>query len=95
MLRVAVLAATLLLLQAPTAPPPKPDTPTLTEVQRLQIQTLAQKLEIAQLKAQAAQRDFDSARDELSKLVVALKVEGYTLDLQTLSYTKDPPPQKK
>ena len=54
-------------------------------------------IELAQLRAQAAQREFDGARDELQKLVVSLKVEGYTLDLQSLTYTKDtpPPPPKK
>jgi hypothetical protein len=66
--------------------------PTISEVQRLRLQNLSQRIELAQLRAQAAQREFDAAREELSTLVVSLKVEGYSLDLQTLTYTKDPPP---
>jgi hypothetical protein len=92
-LMVTVVALTITTLaQSPSVPPP--EVPALTEVSRLQLQNLAQRIELAQLRAQAAQRDFDTARDELGKLVVSLKVDGYTLDLQTLTYTKTPPPPK-
>jgi hypothetical protein len=63
--------------------------PTLSEIQKLQIQNVAQRIELAQLRAQAAQREFEAARGDLSKLITTLKVEGYTLDLETLSYRKD------
>jgi hypothetical protein len=81
-----LLLAALLFAQAP----PK-DAPVLSEVNRLKVQNLAQRIELAQLHAQAAQREFDQARDELTKLVMGLKVEGYTLDLQSMTYVKDPP----
>lgn len=60
--------------------------PVLTDVQRLKIQNLSLRLELAQLKAQAAQRDFDAARVEITALVASFQVEGYTLDLATLTY---------
>lgn len=72
----------------------QPNGPTLTEVQKLQIQVLSQRLEIAQLRAQAAQRDFDAARLEITKLLQTLEVEGYTFDIATLSYTKNPEVKK-
>jgi hypothetical protein len=67
--------------------------PTLTEIQRLQIQNLSQKLEIAQLRAQAAQRDFDAAREQLTALLQTLTVDGYDLDVSTLTYRPKPTPQ--
>jgi hypothetical protein len=76
---------TLLLAQLPA---PQPE---LKELERLKLQNLAQRIELAQLRAQAAQREFDAAREELSKLVLSLKIDGYSLDLQTLTYVKDPP----
>lgn len=97
---IPLLLLSLFLAQAKPAEPPKTgptvsgnvsQPPALTEVQRLQLQNLTQRLELAQLRAQAAQREFDDARVEITKLLTALKVDGYTLDLATLSYTKDPP----
>lgn len=85
---LALLAGPLLAQDKP-APPPKP--PALTEVQKLTLQTLLQRIEIAQLRAQAAQRDFEQARDEAQKLLSVLQVPGYTLDLQTGVYTVTPP----
>jgi hypothetical protein len=67
-------------------------TPTLKDTEKLQLQVISQKLEIAQLKAQAAQSDFDRARDEWSKLVLSLQKDGYTLNLEKLEYVKVPPP---
>lgn len=76
-------------------PPGDPKAPVLTEVQKLQLQNLTQRLEIAQLRMQAAQADFQAARTEIETLVKSLQVEGYNLDLQSLTYTKKPPPEKK
>lgn len=67
-------------------------TPSLTDVQKQQLQILAQRIEIAQLKAQIAQRDFDVARSEITALVTSLQVKGFTLDLTTFAYTAE---QKK
>ena len=71
------------------------DAPELTEVQKLKIQNLTQRIEIAQLRAQAAQREFEAARNEITQLIQTLQVEGYTLSLETLSYTKNPEPPKE
>ena len=64
--------------------------PVLTELQQLQFRALSQQLEIAQLKAQLAQHDFDAARDAIGKLVLSLRIDGYTLDLATLTYRPNP-----
>lgn len=65
--------------------------PALTDVQKLTIQNLALSIEIAQLRSQQAQRDFDAAREQLGKLIQSLQVEGFTLDLSKLEYTKKQP----
>lgn len=83
----------LLLLQA--APQPPSADPVLTNEQKLQLQTVAQRLEIAQLKAQMAQKDFDAARTELQVLMKMLEKEGYTLDFEKLAYVKNPPKTDK
>lgn len=86
---LAVVAASVVRADAP---------PALTELQRLQVQTLTQAIEIAQLKALAAKRDFDEAKQSLQALVQQLQRPGYTLDLQTMTYLPDPsaetPPAK-
>lgn len=60
--------------------------PSITEVQRLQLVTVALRLENAQLKAQAAQRDFDQALQERTALVASLQVQGFVFDPGTLTY---------
>lgn len=69
--------------------------PALTDVQRLQIQNYAQSIELAQLRAQQAQRDFDQAREQLGKLIQSLQVEGFELDLQQMVYVQKPDKSKK
>jgi hypothetical protein len=66
--------------------------PTVSELQRLQLVTVTQRLEIAQLKAQAVQREFDDARKELVTLKADLesKAPGFVLDLQTLTFRPAP-----
>lgn len=83
-----VLAALLVLplaLGAQEAPP------SLSEMERLKIQVNVQRLEIAQLKAQAAQAEFDKAREDFNRLVLSLQKDGYTLDLEKFIYTKKEP----
>lgn len=60
--------------------------PTVSELDQLRIRVQVQAIEIAQLRAQAAQRDFDQAREQLRVLVAGLERPGYTLDMQTLTY---------
>lgn len=73
--------------------------PALTEAQKLRVQVLAQRMELAQLKAQLAQAEFDRARMEAQVLLASLQVAGYALDPQTLTYSKIPaavkPPERK
>jgi hypothetical protein len=64
--------------------------PALTDVQKLGIVNLAKDIQIAQLQAQAAQAAFDKAQAELQKLIASLQVPGYTLDLNTMTYTTKP-----
>ncbi len=64
------------------APPP------LTETQRLQVQNMLQRIQIAQLQVQAAQREFETTRADAQKLFTSLAVDGYELDLQTYQYVK-------
>jgi hypothetical protein len=82
-MRAALLLA-LLLTQAPSKEP------VLSEVNRLQLQNHLQRLEISQLKAQAALRDFEVAKTDLSRLMEKLKVDGYNLDVTTMTYTPVP-----
>ena len=70
-------------------------TPVLGDLQKLQIQVLVQKIEIAQLRAQAAQEAFERAREEITKLVQSLQVPGYDLSLERLEYVKKPELPKK
>lgn len=64
--------------------------PTVPELDQLRIRVQVQAIEIAQLKAQAAQRDFTQAQEQLRGLVQSLQREGFTLDLQTLTYREVP-----
>lgn len=61
--------------------------PALNTEQKQALQIQAQRIEIAQLKAQAAQAEFDKARTEIATLVQSLQRDGFDLDLQTLTYT--------
>lgn len=82
-----ILATVLVLVLAAGATAQTP-APALTDTQKLQLQTVAQRIEIAQLKARIAEQEFTAARGELARMVESLQVEGYTLDLQTLTYAK-------
>lgn len=74
---------------------PKPAAaPALTLEQKQAVQILAQRIELAQLRAQAAQTEFEKARAEVAQLVQSLQKDGYDLDLQTMTYTKKLAPVK-
>jgi hypothetical protein len=64
--------------------------PALTELHKLTLQNLGQRIELAQLRAQVAQVEFDKARTEIAALVQSLQVQGYDLDLQALTYIRKP-----
>ena len=87
MIRLLLVCA---LLVAGAAFTPAAEAPTLTELQRLQVLTLVQRLQIAELRAQAAQREWNEARAELLAVSERLAVEGYELDLATQTYRPAP-----
>ena len=64
--------------------------PTLSDVDRLKLQNLALAMEVAKLRAEAAQRDYDQSRDQLRALLRTLEQPGYLLDLSTLTYQPAP-----
>lgn len=53
--------------------------PTLTEVQRLQLVTLVQAIEIAQYR-------LDAAKQRLKDAAAPLEKPGYDIDLRTMTY---------
>ena len=66
------------------------EVPTLTEVQRLQIQN-------AILRVQLAQSELDRTKEAANVLIYTLQKPGYALDLERLVYVPipEPPPQKR
>lgn len=81
---VVLLASWSVAAQAPTTPPTDP-IPTLTLEQRQSVQLHVKDLEIALLKAQSAQKDYDAAKEALTRLAQELQRPGYTLDLQAVA----------
>ncbi len=105
-MRALAVLLTLLSLAAPVraqeATPAPDTTPTLSDIQKLQLQTLIQQLEIAQLKAQLAQAEFEKAKGafdranvEASALVKSLRQPGFALDLQRMEYVPLPDDKAK
>jgi hypothetical protein len=67
-----------------------PAAPTLSDVDRLKLQNLALAMEVAKLRAEAAQRDYDQARDAARVLLQQLERPGFTFDPSTLTYRPAP-----
>jgi hypothetical protein len=80
------------LAQGPPPVPTPPDSPVLTEVQKLQLQNAIQKMQLAQAAIQLAQVEFDKSRDSAQALLKGLQVPGYELNLETMTYVKAAPP---
>lgn len=99
----AVLAfAVTVLAQAPVKPAPVTATakadPTLSEVDKLRVQNVLLRIELAQRTMQQAQQDFEKARADAQALIQGLQVPGFDLDLQALAYKPKAPapsPEKK
>lgn len=87
---VAVSAA--IMAQSPATPPAavKP-APALTEAQKLGLQNAILRLENAQLKYQMAGEAFAAAQTAIRAQLEGLKVDGYELDLGTLTYAPAKP----
>lgn len=92
-MRITSIAALVfvVLLGSVVAGQPRP-TPTLAEIDRLKLQNLALAMEVAKLKADAAQREYDQARDAARALLHQLERPGFTFDPATLTYRPVPSP---
>ena len=69
--------------------------PVLSEIDKLKVQNVMLRIELAQRQAQQAQADFDKARGEAQTLIQGLQVPGWELDLQLFTYKPKPPEVKK
>lgn len=86
---VFVLGAALVIAAAQSKPA---EAPMLSTEQKQAIQILAQRIELSQLRAQAAETDYRAATAELGSLLKSLNRDGWDLNLQTLAYVKKAPP---
>jgi hypothetical protein len=84
-MRPFVLAVTLcLLLASPLVG--QTQAPTLTELERLRMTNALLVTELAKLRSEQARRDYEQAVEDARALVRTLQRDGFTLDLQTLTY---------
>ena len=60
--------------------------PTLTELDRLKVTNALLVTELAKLRSEQARRDYEQAVEDARALVRTLQRDGFTLDLQTLTY---------
>jgi hypothetical protein len=80
-----ILAVTLcLLLASPLVG--QTQAPTLTELERLKVTNALLITELAKLRSEQARRDYEQAVEDARALVRTLQRDGFTLDLQTLTY---------
>ena len=84
-MRPFVLAVTLCLLVASPLVG-QTQAPTLTELERLRMTNALLVTELAKLRSEQARRDYEQAVDDARALVRTLQRDGFTLDLQTLTY---------
>ena len=84
-MRPFVLAVTLCLLVASPLVG-QTQAPTLTEVDRLRMTNALLVTELAKLRSEQARRDYEQAVEDARALVRTLQRDGFTLDLQTLTY---------
>ena len=62
------------------------DAPTLTELERLRMTNALLVTELAKLRSEQARREYEQAVEDARALVRTLQRDGFTLDLQTLTY---------
>jgi hypothetical protein len=60
--------------------------PTLTELDKLRMTNALLVTELAKLRAEQARREYEQAVDDARNILRTLQREGYTLDLQTMTY---------
>jgi len=84
-MRALILAVTLcLLLASPLVG--QTQAPTLTELERLKVTNALLVTELAKLRSEQARRDYEQAVEDARAIVRTLQRDGFTLDLQTLTY---------
>ena len=84
-MRPFVLSVTLcLLLASPLVG--QTQAPTLTELERLRMTNALLVTELAKLRSEQARREYEQAVEDARNILQTLQREGYTLDLQTLTY---------
>lgn len=84
-MRPFVLAVTICLLVASPLVG-QTQAPTLTELERLRMTNALLVTELAKLRSEQARRDYEQAVEDARALVRTLQRDGFTLDLQTLTY---------
>lgn len=84
-MRPFVLAVTLCLLVASPLVG-QTQAPTLTELERLRMTNALLVTELAKLRSEQARREYEQAVEDARALVRTLQRDGFTLDLQTLTY---------
>lgn len=84
-MRTPILVLTLCLLVASPLVG-QTQAPTLTELERLRMTNALLVTELAKLRSDQARRDYEQAVEDARALVRTLQRDGFTLDLQTLTY---------
>lgn len=84
-----LVCALALTASVPTAQDDK--TPKLTDVQRLTVVATVQRAELAQQRLENAQLRAQAAARDVDVLLKSLQVQGYTLDLETMAYVPKAP----
>jgi hypothetical protein len=73
----------------------QPVAPSLTEVQKLQVQLALSRLEAAQMRLQLASDEFQRARLEAQDMLASLDKPGWRLNIQKFEYEVKPEPGSK
>ena len=84
-MRTPILVLTLCLLVASPLVG-QTQAPTLTELERLRMTNALLVTELAKLRSEQARREYEQAVEDARALVRTLQRDGFTLDLQTLTY---------
>ncbi len=64
------------------------ESPVLSDLRHAQAETLSARYDAADAKLKAAQAEMDRVKQDVQRFLDATKVDGYTLDLNTLTYAK-------
>lgn len=84
-MRTSILVLTLCLLVASPLVG-QTQAPTLTELDKLRMTNALLVTELAKLRSEQARREYEQAVDDARNILRTLQREGYTLDLQTMTY---------